>query len=41
MVRLFAKQLNVDLAAVSASGEHGVITREDVENAGEAKSCVT
>ena len=33
MVRMLAKKLNVDLATLSGSGEHGVITREDVENA--------
>ena len=33
MVRMLAKKLNVDLATLSGSGEHGVITREDVEKA--------
>ncbi|MDP1604533.1 MAG: dihydrolipoamide acetyltransferase family protein [Legionella sp.] len=32
-VRLLAKKLKVDLAALSGSGEHGLITREDVEKA--------
>ncbi len=31
MVRQLAKKLQVDLNAVSGSGEHGLITREDVE----------
>lgn len=33
MVRMLAKKLNINLAGLSGSGEHGVITREDVENA--------
>lgn len=30
-VRMLAKKLNVDLALICGSGEHGIITREDVE----------
>jgi len=32
-VRLFAKQMAVDLNTVQGSGEHGIITREDVQRA--------
>ena len=32
-VRLLAKKLNIDLQTVKGSGEHGLITREDVEAA--------
>ena len=36
MVKLLAKKLQVDLSSVPGSGEHGMITREDVEKAAKA-----
>jgi len=33
LVRQLAKKLSVDLSTLTGSGEHGLITREDVENA--------
>ncbi len=32
-VRILAKKLNIDLNALTGSGEHGLITREDVQHA--------
>lgn len=32
-IRLLAKKLNIDLTTLSGSGEHGLITREDVQQA--------
>ncbi|CEK10614.1 dihydrolipoamide acetyltransferase family protein [Legionella hackeliae] len=37
-VRLLAKKLGVDLKSLTGSGEHGVITREDVQNAANKKT---
>lgn len=37
-VRLLAKKLGVDLATLSGSGEHHLITREDVQNAAKQKT---
>ncbi|WP_028388800.1 dihydrolipoamide acetyltransferase family protein [Legionella fairfieldensis] len=37
-VRLFAKKMGVDLATLSGSGEHGLITREDVQKAAEKRT---
>ncbi|ETO93271.1 dihydrolipoamide acetyltransferase family protein [Legionella oakridgensis] len=37
-VRLLAKKLGVDLTALQGSGEHGVITREDVQREADRKS---
>ncbi|MDY6054688.1 dihydrolipoamide acetyltransferase family protein [Micrococcus sp.] len=37
-VRLFARQVGVDLTCVEGTGEHGVITRQDVERARDAEA---
>ncbi|RUR15207.1 dihydrolipoamide acetyltransferase family protein [Legionella septentrionalis] len=37
-VRMLAKKLGIDLSTLTATGEHGVITREDVQRAAEQKS---
>ncbi|KTD61596.1 dihydrolipoamide acetyltransferase family protein [Legionella spiritensis] len=37
-VRLLAKKLGVDLQSITATGEHGVITRKDVEAAANPKA---
>lgn len=39
-VRLLAKKLTVDLAGLQGSGEHGLITREDVEALANQKTAV-
>ncbi|KTC75220.1 branched-chain alpha-keto acid dehydrogenase subunit E2 [Legionella birminghamensis] len=36
-VRVLAKKLGVDLSALAGSGQHGMITREDVERAAQPK----
>ncbi len=38
VVRMFAKKLGVNLNALSGTGEHGVITREDVQREADKKS---
>jgi 2-oxoisovalerate dehydrogenase E2 component (dihydrolipoyl transacylase) len=38
VVRMLAKKLGVDLSALKGSGEHGLITREDVEREAAVKS---
>lgn len=38
MVRLLAKKLNLDLASITGTGEHGVITREDLQRASDKAS---
>ena len=37
-VRLLAKKLNIDLSALTGTGEHGLITREDVQKAADIKA---
>jgi len=37
-VRLFAKKLNIDLNTLIGSGEHNLITREDVQHAADKKA---
>lgn len=37
-IRLLAKKLGCDLATLKGTGEHGVITREDVQHAAEQKA---
>lgn len=37
-VRLLAKKLGIDLKALKGSGEHGVITQDDVQNAANKKT---
>lgn len=39
-VRLLAKKLGIDLASLKGSGEHGVITKEDVQNQANLQSQV-
>lgn len=40
-IRVLAKQLNVDLAAVTGTGPQGSITAQDVKNAGEQSTTLT
>lgn len=37
-IRLLAKKMSVDLTSLVGSGEHGVITRDDVEKAAQSKN---
>lgn len=37
-VRILAKKLGIDLNTVKGTGEHGIITREDIQNAAQQKA---